>query len=195
MHKPDVKRLRAFWMSFQQLYLDLYGSRLACIAAMQGHAPAAGCMLALSCDYRIMAATTESHKPTIGLNETKLGIVAPPFLAQQLVDTIGRRQAEISLALGTLYSPEEALKLGMVDLVVPQDEVQAKAAEAAATWAKVPPAARFASKLLIRKDRMERLILGRRQDCDHFIGFVTRRGVQDNLTAYLEMLTAKKSKK
>lgn len=77
MHKPDPLRLRDFWTSFQELYLTLYGSKLACIAAIEGHAPAAGCMLALSCDYRIMSQTIGHGTPTIGLNESKLGIVAP----------------------------------------------------------------------------------------------------------------------
>jgi 3,2-trans-enoyl-CoA isomerase len=194
MHKPDMKRLIMFWSSFQDLYLDLYGSRLACIAAMQGHAPAAGCMLALGCDYRIMAETTETHRPTIGLNESKLGIVAPPWLGQQMVDTVGRRNAELSLALGTLYSPEEALKIGLVDLVVPLDQVEAKASEAALQWAKIPAQARVASKRMIRKDRLDRLKASRSQDVEHFCNFVIGEQVQDSLTAYLEML-AKKGKK
>jgi 3,2-trans-enoyl-CoA isomerase len=193
MHKPDMKRLIMFWSSFQDLYLDLYGSRLACIAAMQGHAPAAGCMLAMSCDYRIMAETTEKHRPTIGLNESKLGIVAPPWLGQQMVDTVGRRNAEISLALGTLYSPEEALKIGLIDLVVPQDQVEAKASEAALQWAKVPATARVASKRMIRKDRLDRLKGSRAQDVEQFCNYVIGEQVQDSLTAYLEML-AKKGK-
>jgi 3,2-trans-enoyl-CoA isomerase len=78
LYKPDPSRLPKFWESFQQLYIDLYGSRLAIIAAMNGHAPAAGCMLALSSDYRIMS------KGKIGLNESKLGICAPPWLGQQV---------------------------------------------------------------------------------------------------------------
>jgi 3,2-trans-enoyl-CoA isomerase len=78
LYKPDPSRLPKFWESFQQLYFDLYGSRLATIAAMNGHAPGAGCMIALSCDYRIMS------KGKIGLNESKLGICAPPWLGQQV---------------------------------------------------------------------------------------------------------------
>jgi 3,2-trans-enoyl-CoA isomerase len=78
LYSPDADRLPRFWESFQQVFLDLYGSRLATIAAMNGHALAAGCMLALSCDYRIMS------KGTIGLNESKLGIAAPPWLGKQV---------------------------------------------------------------------------------------------------------------
>lgn len=89
--KPNQDRLPKFWNSLQQLYLDLYGSRLAVVAAIQGHAPAAGCFLAMACDYRIMLggdycgdAGSNNNKddtppkrlfvPTIGLNETQLGI-------------------------------------------------------------------------------------------------------------------------
>ena len=94
---------------------------------MEGHAPAAGCMLALSCDVRIMAAASGGGSgkngneiktptaPTIGLNESQLGIVAPPWLAQQYIDTIGCRRAEVALQLGTLYQPEQALEIGLVD--------------------------------------------------------------------------------
>jgi enoyl-CoA hydratase/carnithine racemase len=42
---------------------------------LQGHSPAGGCLLALSCEYRVMV----GPKYTIGLNETQLGIVAPKW--------------------------------------------------------------------------------------------------------------------
>lgn len=40
----------------------------------QGSSPAAGCMLSMTCDYRIMA---DNARYSIGLNETQLGIIAP----------------------------------------------------------------------------------------------------------------------
>jgi Delta3-Delta2-enoyl-CoA isomerase len=200
MHKPEKDRLYTFWKSFQQLYMILYGSRLACIAAIEGHAPAAGCMLALSCDYRIMAATDTSHEdvkqhwqPKIGLNETKLGIVAPPWLAQQLIDCVGVRHAELSLSLGTLYSPEEALSIHLVDSVVPLSEVRAKAVVEAKKWAEIPPHARVESKMLIREPQIEKLSATVEKDLDHFVRFVTNKKVQKDISAYLQLL-GKKSK-
>lgn len=43
-------------------------------ASSQGASPAGGCLMALSCDYRVMA---DNPKYVMGLNETQLGIVAP----------------------------------------------------------------------------------------------------------------------
>ncbi|GKY94117.1 hypothetical protein MPSEU_000377800 [Mayamaea pseudoterrestris] len=148
LHKPDPDRLVDFWKSFQGLYLDLYGSRLACVAAIEGHAPAAGCMLALSCDYRIMGNSVGK----VGLNESQLGIVAPPWLGRQMIDTIGRREAEKALGLGTLYSPNEALRISLIDEVVEQDNVRERAMQVATQWAKIPPVSRVASKMLVRNE-------------------------------------------
>lgn len=195
MHDPKPERLDAFWRSFQNLYFALYGSRLACIAAIEGHAPAAGCMLALSCDYRIMAATDNTAKPTIGLNESKLGIAAPSWLAQQMIDTVGRRQAEFALSLGNLYSSEQALDIMLVDEVVAKDKVRARAVAEAAKWVAIPAHARVASKQLIRKHRLDTLRANIEEDVDHFVGFITNGKVQKNLSSYLETLVKKKRHK
>lgn len=194
MYQPDPKRLREFWTAFQQVYLDLYGSRLACIAALEGAAPAAGCMLALSCDYRIMASTTSTSKPTIGLNESRLGIVAPPFLARQFIDTVGRRQAELGLSLGILYSPEEALHIGLVDQVVPAEQVRSAAHETAVQWSKIPPMARVASKRLVRAESLKQLERNRLEDVDNFVSVITSEAAQQGLAAYLEMMSQKRKK-
>jgi Delta3-Delta2-enoyl-CoA isomerase len=196
MHQPQFERLRSFWQSFQQLYFTLYGSRLACIAAIEGHAPAAGCMLALSCDYRIMAATdvTTKFQPKIGLNETKLGIVAPPWLAQQMIDCVGVRQAELSLSLGTLYTPEEAQQIHLVDQIVPLSEVRTVAHAEAQKWGTtIPPQARVASKLLIRQPHLDKLTTNAEQDIEHFVQFITNPKVQQTISRYLEMLAKKRT--
>ena len=188
LYNPDPERLPKFWDSFQQLFIDLYGTRLATVAAIEGHAPAAGCMLAICCDYRVMT----DQKGRIGLNETLLGIAAPPWLGQAMVNTIGLRNAELSLGLGLLYSPQEALGIGLVDKVVPGDAVMSNALDEAARWAKIPAQARVASKLLTRQEYIDRLEATRAKDNDDFCAFIRNEQVQKDLGRYLDGLKKKK---
>jgi 3,2-trans-enoyl-CoA isomerase len=186
LYKPDADRLPKFWESFQQVYIDLYGSRLATVAAMGGHAPAAGCMLAMSCDYRIMSGGS------IGLNESKLGIAAPPWLANQYIDTIGKRPAELALSLGTLYDHKEALAMGLIDDVHDRASIVEHAKKQAAEWVRIPPPARVAVKQLTRKAQIDHLLATREADNEHFCSFVTNEMAQRNLGAYLGSLKKKK---
>ena len=211
-NNPDREKLVTFWRSFQQVFIDLYSTRLATIAAIQGHAPAGGCMLAMACDYRIMAgspantnasananANANSKKAgTIGLNETQLGIAAPYWLADLMVNTIGLRQAEISLGLGLLYSPEKAFDLGLVDHVVAasgdddDDDFYEIALKEAIKWSKVPPFARYASKMWTRRDVVKKLEERREEDITSFCDFILNEDVQKNLGLYLQNLKRKK---
>lgn len=195
LYSPDPERLTKFWRSFQQVFLDLYGSRLATIGAIGGNAPAAGCMLALACDYRIMQSSPASGTrppPLIGLNEAQFGMAAPPFLGQLMLRTIGFRQGEMALSLGTLFSPEQALEIGLVDeLADGEQEVLSKSQNAAMKWSKIPPHARVASKMLARGEFLQDLIRNRDEDVEHFKNFVLNEKVQANLGAYLESLKRK----
>ena len=191
------QRLIDFWTSFQQLYLDLYGTRLATVAAIQGHAPAAGCMLALACDYRMMESNPKI-KSKIGLNEAQFGIAAPPFLGKLLLRTIGQVKGEQALALGTLFNPNDALAVGLVDRVVQADQSDSseedllnEAKQTAKLWAKMPPPARVASKMLARKEFLDELISTREVDLNHFCSFVLQDNIQAGLGAYLASLRKK----
>jgi Delta3-Delta2-enoyl-CoA isomerase len=90
MYKPDPIRMREFWKSLQDVWIKLYGSPFATAAAINGHAPAGGCFLAISCEYRVML-----PKYTIGLNETQLGIVAPSWFMDTMRNVIKPRDAEM----------------------------------------------------------------------------------------------------
>lgn len=192
LHNPDTERLPKFWKSFQQLFVDLYGSPLATVAAIEGHAPAGGCMLSMASDYRIMGAGEGKNIPRIGLNETQFGIVAPPWMAELLLLTVGHREGEKALSLGTLYSPDEALNIGLVDEVVPSEEVLARAQAEAAKWAKIPSMARAASKSIPRQPLLEKLIKTAEADTKQFVAFTTNDAVQQHLGRYLESLQRKK---
>lgn len=193
MYRPDLQRLPRYWNSVQQLFLDLYGSRLATICAIEGHAPGAGCLLAMACDYRIMAASDHDNKfpPSIGLNETRFGFVAPPFLAKLLFRTIGIRCGEKALQLGTLFRAEEALSIGLVDELVPAHYVVQRSLEVAQEWNEINPKARFQSKMIGRKEFIDDLLTSREEDTQHFCNFVTDKHVQSSLTLYMSSLKNK----
>jgi Delta3-Delta2-enoyl-CoA isomerase len=135
------------------------------------------------------------HEPLILIIGFRVLFIFDYRLARQFHDTIGRRQAELGLSLGLLYSPEQALDIGLVDELVPTKEsVLTRAEQVALEWGRIPPQARVASKMLMRQEAIDHLIKTRQADTDHFVGFVTHPKVQQNLTAYLEMLAAKKKK-
>lgn len=68
MYNSQPERIRQFWSALQDFWMKLYGSSKIFIAAINGHSPAGGCLMSISCDYRVMA--TGPYK--IGLNETLL---------------------------------------------------------------------------------------------------------------------------
>uniref|UniRef100_T1ILS7 Enoyl-CoA delta isomerase 1, mitochondrial n=1 Tax=Strigamia maritima TaxID=126957 RepID=T1ILS7_STRMM len=186
MYQSTPERMSEFWGSFQQFWMDLYGSKLATIAAINGHAPAGGCLMAMSCDYRIMA----SGKYTIGLNETLLGIVAPLWLQGTMEKTIGHRVTELSLQLGKLYSAEEALKIGLVDEIVakPEDTIQKAQSELISKWLKIPDIARQITKKNLRQDFIAHLQKMREADIKQFVAFASNDKTQKALGMYLESL-------
>ena len=205
LYQPNLDRLPTFWKSFQQVFIDIYGSRLACIAAMNGHAPAGGCLLALSCDYRIMIDETDTFCPKIGLNESQLGIPIPPWMGQLYIDTVGHRQTELDLTLGTLHSPSKALSIGLIDEVVSNEKpvdgrdaltsgddkdsaVMIRAQEVVREWIRIPSYARVMNKQFMRQRQLNNLIATRDADIDNFCDSVTKDIVQTNLGTYMESL-------
>ena len=82
------------------------------MSAIKGACPAGGCCLSLCCDTRIM--TEQGH---IGLNEVALGIPVPVYWARLMAVVIGQGPAERLCYSASLLSPQEALRLGMVDKV------------------------------------------------------------------------------
>ncbi|MFT4968807.1 MAG: 3,2-trans-enoyl-CoA isomerase [Chitinophagales bacterium] len=95
------------------------------VASITGHSPAGGCVLALCCDYRIMA----DGKYRIGLNEVPVGIVMPKFIYHLYESVIGSKLAMQFILEGKLLAINEALDTGLVDVSVPEDQVLATALE------------------------------------------------------------------
>lgn len=188
MHGRTTDELAVFWTAVQEMWLALYMSPMATVAAISGHAPAGGCLLALACDYRVMA----EGKSRIGLNESQIGLVAPPWLARMLVDAVGSRKAERMLQLGSLIGPEQALAAGLVDEVVPMQELPAASMARLNELVAVNPTGFATTKLQVRHYAAEALRKHQSEDLDTFIRSVQKEEVQATLGAYLAALSKPK---
>ncbi|CAB1414436.1 unnamed protein product [Pleuronectes platessa] len=185
MYGKSPERCGEFWKAVQEMWLKIYGSNMVTIAAINGSSPAGGCLMAMTCDYRIMA---DNPRYSIGLNETQLGIVAPFWFKDTMTNTVGHRTTEMALELGLLYSSSEALKIGLVDQLVPEDQVLTTATETMTKWLAIPDHARQLSKSMMRKPTIDKLTSNREADIKNFVSFITKDSIQKSLRMYLEML-------
>jgi enoyl-CoA hydratase/carnithine racemase len=117
--------MAAFWVRFEEAVLELYSLAMPTVCAITGHAPAAGTILALTCDYRFIAA----GRYLVGLNEIKLGLPVPYLADRMLRQVVSDRAAKAVEYEGELMMPEEAKIIGLVDEVFPVEEVEKKAIE------------------------------------------------------------------
>ncbi|KDR09023.1 enoyl-CoA delta isomerase 1, mitochondrial-like [Zootermopsis nevadensis] len=188
MYKPKQDRAVAFWTTLQDVWLKLFGSSYPTVAAINGHSPAGGCLVALSCEYRVMV----GPKYTIGLNETQLGIVAPKWFQFSMKNVISSRQAELALTTGRLFTTDEALKIGLIDEVATDKaDAIAKAEKFLVGMSKISATARKLAKLSCRQEPLEWLVANKKKDLQEFIGFINQPAVQMGLDHYLESLKKK----
>jgi enoyl-CoA hydratase/carnithine racemase len=121
----DRRALLEAWQAFFGVARLIAGFRVPVVAAITGHSPAGGCVLALCCDYRVMAHSADPARPLqIGLNETQVGLSVPEGIQRLMRRIVGDYRAERLLIAGTMLSAERAHDLGLVDeLVVAGDVV------------------------------------------------------------------------
>ncbi len=104
--------------------------------------------MAVFCDYRVMA----EGRFKIGMNEVQVGLAVPHLIQYATKRLAGVRQGDHLLIGGRLVLSEEALRIGLVDEVVPAEEVVG----AAIAWAEgllaLPPKAMLETRRRARKD-------------------------------------------
>lgn len=113
------------------------------IASVQGHALGGGCELTLFCDLTIAADNALFGEPEIRFSDVGPAIVMPWI--------IGYKKARELLYLGDMIDAGTALELGMVNRVVPLDELKAATLKFARRLALISAEALYASKLAINR--------------------------------------------
>ncbi len=144
----DRPAIAAAWRGFYALLRTLAASPIPIAAAITGHGPAGGIVIALYCDWRVMAEGTWK----IGLNEVQVGLPLPPVIFRTLQRQVGPRQAERLAVGGVLLSPTSAAACGLVDEVAPAERVVERAIEWCQSLLALPPEAMAATRREARAD-------------------------------------------
>lgn len=134
----------AFVARGQAVLERLASSRLVSIAALNGHALGGGAELALACDLRVGA-----EGATFGFPETGVGLIPGWGGTQRAVRLVGPSRAKLAILTGRRLPMAEAFRLGLVDVLVPREQVLTAAIELAAEIAAMSPSAVHASKRAI----------------------------------------------
>lgn len=114
------------------------------IAAVQGHAVGAGFQLALACDLRVLADDAQ-----LAMRETSLGLVPDLAGSGPLVDLVGYPRALEICATGRWVDAAEAERLGLAELVVPRDRLEATVEQVTAALMVAPHGAVTETKALL----------------------------------------------
>jgi len=116
------------------------------IAMIYGAAMGAGCDLAVTCDLRIAADTAR-----MGINPVKLGLVYPPAGIQRLINVVGLPRAKELFFTGRFIDSQRAGEIGLVNLVVPADELSSVTYALAREIAENAPLAVSTTKTIFNK--------------------------------------------
>lgn len=163
-------RLVDLWREYSSLCRAIAASTLPIVAAIGGHAPAGGAVLATFCDYRVMARSADPAKPfRIGLNETQVGLSIPPEVQTGLRRLVGPYRAERLMVAGAMIEPEEALRIGFVDELTDADQVLARAVAWLGALLALPPQAMATTRALARADLIAAFDAAYRKDLDAFV--------------------------
>jgi 3,2-trans-enoyl-CoA isomerase len=149
----DEQQSKDFWVDFLALQAILVAFKKPMVAAISGHSPAGGCVLAICCDYRVMA----EGEFIIGLNEVPVGIVVPDSVFNLYAFWLGQHKAYQYLMEGKLLKVNEALAAGLIDEVCSYERLMSAAEKKINTYMQFNAVTWSQSKLNLRKDLISKI--------------------------------------
>jgi enoyl-CoA hydratase/carnithine racemase len=144
----DREAMRAFWRDFFGVCAALARSPIPNASAETGHSPAGGAVLAIFCDFRVMA----RGEYRIGLNEVQVGLTVPDCIQAALRRLVGPYRAERLLVQGAMLDADEAIAAGMVDELTDVDHVVTRTLARLEPLLQLPRQAMLATRAMARAD-------------------------------------------
>ena len=161
LDRPGMER---YLLLLDEVVDTLYGYPAPTVAAVNGHAIAGGCVIALCCDLRI---AVNNPRARIGLNEVARGLEFPPKILALARQRIPAHALQRVVLEGGLHDPATALALGLLDEMA-ADPV-ARARECLKVLATHPPAIYAATKRVVRAGTLDLTDDQRRYFREHLV--------------------------
>ena len=189
--KLDRSAMNRVWQDFYELLRTLACCSVPMAAAITGHAPAGGTVLALFCDYRIAA----QGDWKIGLNEVQVGLPLPPVIYAALERLVGPRHAALLAIGGMLVPPSKALELGLMDEIAPAERVVERAVEWCREWLALPSVALGLTRRQARADLVAAFGPDVSREVEEISGWWWNEQVQSVLHSLVERLEKRRQPK
>jgi enoyl-CoA hydratase len=151
------------------------------IAMVNGYCLGGGCELALACDLRIA-----SERAAFGQPEINLGIIPGGGGTQRLTHLVGEGKAMELILTGELITAQAAQAIGLVNMVVPHEELEAKTFELANRIAEKSPIALRLAKEAVKTAARSTLDEGLRREIDLFALCFSSEDKDEGVKAFLE---------
>jgi enoyl-CoA hydratase len=151
------------------------------IAMINGYCLGGGCELAMACDLRIA-----SERASFGQPEINLGIIPGGGGTQRLTHLVGEGKAMELILTGEIIDAQVAHAIGLVNMVVPHEELAAKTLEIANRIAEKSPVALRLAKEAVKTAARSTLDEGLRREIDLFALCFSSADKDEGVTAFLE---------
>jgi enoyl-CoA hydratase len=145
-----------FVPALSRMLLELFAFPKPLIVAVNGHAIAGGCIFTLAGDYRLMSAGTSQIGIRIGIPEMLVGVPFPPSVIEAVRFALPPQHLQMLMYTGRTFTPDDALRLGILDEVVEAASLTTRAEELAQHFASLPPRAFTLAKRQLRDKTIDR---------------------------------------
>lgn len=184
----DQVQIKDFFHVFGALYIELMQITKPLIAAITGHSPAGGCVLAVTCDNRFMA---DGEQYIIGLNEVAVNIQINQNLIEAYSFWIGEGLASRYVLEGKLLNGQEALSAGLVDELVPLDQVLERAEAKMQHYMKADQEILVNTKTKLRRNLLGKLDLNPKNSLKEAVRLWWKPEIRAKMEAYVKSFSNK----
>lgn len=188
VYEYERERMANFIAAFDEKFEHIFSFPKPIVAAINGAATAGGAILALACDYRLLA-----EEAKIGLSEIQLGLPLPASAFEVARHAIPAASHPQAFYAGKVFEAQEALRLGLVHEIAPRAHLLEVALERLQAFAVHPGEACGVLKAALRAPALARMRKNAEAMREEFLQAWFSPSARQTIGAIREKLKAKKA--